>query len=124
MRTKFIIFVVLVVLIVGGYGFYMNNKAEPVGKYDVFAQCIKASGAQFFGAFWCSHCQEQKADFGSSKQYLPYVECANPDNTQTQVCIDNKIEGYPLWVFSNGERLSGRLPLETLAEKTECFLPQ
>ncbi|MFA5827625.1 MAG: thioredoxin domain-containing protein [Candidatus Paceibacterota bacterium] len=124
MQTKFIIFIVLVVFLVGGFGIYTGTKSQNGGKLDGFAQCIKSSGAEFYGAFWCVHCQEQKTEFGSSKQYLPYIECANSDNTQIQICIDKKIEGYPTWVFKDGSRLSGKLSLETLAEKTQCILPQ
>lgn len=123
-KTKFIIFIVLVVLIVGGVGAYFSFQPEKPGELDGFAQCLKSSGAEFYGAFWCAHCQDQKKDFGSSKKYLPYIECANPDNSQTQICIDKKIEGYPTWIFADGSSLSGRLSLETLADKTQCVLPQ
>lgn len=123
-KTKFIIFIVLVVVIIGGFGLYTGLKPQAPGKLDSFAQCIKASGAEFYGAFWCVHCQEQKKEFGSSEQYLPYIECSNPDNTQKQICIDKKIEGYPTWIFKDGSILSGKLSLETLAQKTQCLLPQ
>jgi len=122
-KTKFMIFIALVVLIIGGIGVYASFGPKEPGKLDSFAKCIKDSGAEFYGAFWCSHCNEQKKDFGSSQKYLPYVECANPDNTQTQICIDKKIEGYPTWIFKDGSTLGGRLPLETLANKTQCVLP-
>jgi hypothetical protein len=125
MKTKFFaIFIVIIVLLVGGLGVFMNRKNAGSSKLDGFAQCISNSGAKFYGAFWCSHCQDQKTLFGSSKQYLPYIECSNPDNTQTQICVNNKIEGYPTWVFADGSKLSGLLPLETLAEKTQCVIPQ
>ena len=40
------------------------------------AKRLKAAGAKMYGAFWCSHCQEQKAEFGVEAQAdLPYVEC-------------------------------------------------
>lgn len=40
------------------------------------ARRLKAAGAKMYGAFWCSHCQEQKAEFGAAAQKdLPYVEC-------------------------------------------------
>jgi hypothetical protein len=124
MKTKFIIFIVIVILIVGGFGFFMSKSSIGPNRLDGFAQCLKTSGAEFYGAFWCTHCQSQKALFGSSKQYLPYVECSNPDNTQTQACIDKKIESYPTWVFKDGSKLQGELQLQTLAEKTQCLLPQ
>jgi hypothetical protein len=126
MNTKknFLIFIIVVVVIIGGLGIYLNLKPQAPSKLDGFAQCLKTSGAEFYGAFWCSHCQSQKELFGSSKRYLPYIECSNPDNTQTQICIDKKIEGYPTWIFKDGSILNGELSLETLAEKTQCVLPQ
>jgi len=124
MKTKFIIFIVLLVLLVGGFGLYMNRSSIGPSKLDGFAQCLKTSGAEFYGAFWCPHCQAQKALFGSSKQYLPYVECSNPDNSQTKVCTDKKIESYPTWIFKDGSQITGEVPLADLASKTQCTLPQ
>lgn len=123
-QTKFIIFVAVVVLLIGSFGVYYAFKPAPISKLDGFAQCINSSGAKFYGAFWCSHCKDQKDIFASSAKYLPYIECADKDNTQAQVCIDNKIEGYPTWTFKDESRLSGKLELATLAEKTQCILPK
>lgn len=104
-KTKFIIFIASVILIVGGLGVYFTTKPQAPGKLDQFAQALNQK-AKFYGAFWCTHCQSQKAEFGSSKKYLPYVECSNPDNTQKQICKDNKIEGYPTWIFQDGVKLT------------------
>jgi len=123
-KTKFIIFIAIVILVVGGLGVYFGTRPQKPSRLDGFAQCLKSSGAEFYGAFWCSHCQEQKDEFETSKQYLPYIECSNPDNTQTQICIDKKIAGYPTWIFKDGSTLNGKLSLETLAQKTQCVLPQ
>lgn len=105
---------------------YGNNSAnQPAGKYDAFAKCLKDKGAVFYGAFWCSHCQNQKKSFGASVEFLPYVECSTADGKeQLQACTDKKIEGYPTWVFPDGSRQSGEVPFETLASKTGCALPQ
>lgn len=123
-QTKFIIFIAIVVVLVGGFGVYYSLKKAPGSKLDGFAQCLKTSGAEFYGAFWCPHCQEQKKEFGASVKYLPYIECSNPDNTQTQVCIDKKIEGYPTWIFKDGTIQTGKMELVDLAAKTQCVLPQ
>ncbi len=125
MQTKFIIFIILVVFIIGGFGIYTGMKPQKPSKLDGFAQCLKDSGAEFYGTFWCSHCQAQKDLFGSSKQYLPYIECSTVDGqSQNQVCKDKKIEGYPTWVFADETRLSGEQSLITLAGKTQCLLTQ
>src|SRR6187551_598835 len=116
---------VIVLLVIGAAIFALVRYANTPGPLDQFATCLKDSGAKFYGAFWCPHCQNQKAMFGKSQKLLPYVECSTPDSSgQTQICIDNKISGYPTWEFSNGERLSGEIPLTTLAEKTSCTLPK
>jgi hypothetical protein len=92
---------------------------------DSFAQCLGQSGAKMYGAYWCTHCQSQKRLFGSSVEYLPYVECSTPDGkSQLAVCAKENITGYPTWVFSDGVRLSGELSLKILSEKTGCVLPQ
>jgi hypothetical protein len=93
-------------------------------RLDDFAKCLKENGATFYGAFWCPHCQDQKADFGRSVQYLPYVECSTPDGQgQLAVCAEAKVESYPTWEFKDGSRETGQLPLSILAEKTGCSLP-
>ncbi len=126
MKIKIAIFVVIIIAFVVGLGYVLNKPA--VSKYDSFAQCINDSGAKYYGAFWCPHCQKQGALFGSAKQYLPYIECSNPDKSQTQVCKDAKIEGYPTWELRDGTRLpvenDAGVSLKTLAEKTQCVLPQ
>lgn len=125
MKTKIWITLILVVVVLGGGVWYLSNIPDKPGKLDAFAQCINDSGAKFYGAFWCSHCQAQKAMFGKSVSLLPYVECSLPSGSgQTQICNDQKIEGYPTWIFKDGSRLTGEIPLATLAEKTNCTLPQ
>jgi hypothetical protein len=104
-KALFILLVIAVIIIVIGLGILTNRPSSP-SKYDNFAKSLKTNGAEFYGAFWCPHCQTQKAEFGSAKQYLPYIECSNPDQTPTQVCIDAKIESYPTWKFKNGITLT------------------
>ena len=98
---------------------------EKSGKLDQFATCLKEKGAQFYGAFWCPHCQNQKALFGRSAKKLPYIECSMPDTkSQLQICKDKGISTYPTWDFSDGERITGVINLESLSQKTGCELPQ
>ncbi len=102
-----------------------NNTPPEPGKYDTFATCLKNKGAVFYGTFWCTHCQSQKKLFGSSQKLLPYIECSSADGrSQLQTCKDKKIESYPTWEFADGSRLSGEIPLQQLADKTSCILPQ
>ena len=94
------------------------------GKYDAFATCIAQSGSTFYGAFWCPHCQAQKARFGSSAHLLPYVECSTPDGQgQLQVCKDKGVIEYPTWQFANSTTTEvGEFELSALAQKTGCAL--
>ena len=103
----FILGVVGLIILIGGIGF-ISNKSKAPGKLDGLARALGDSGAKMYGAFWCPHCQAQKAEFGTSKEYLPYVECANPDRSQTQVCIDNKVESYPTWKFKEGFTITSK----------------
>jgi thiol-disulfide isomerase/thioredoxin len=116
--------VVLALLAGGGVFFFSQQQASAPGPLDGFAQCLKDKGVIFYGAFWCPHCQAQKALFGNSAKLLPYVECSKPDgNSQTQICIDKGIKSYPTWVFPDASQLTGEVPLATLAEKSTCTLP-
>ncbi|HYE23258.1 MAG TPA: hypothetical protein VEA92_02270 [Candidatus Paceibacterota bacterium] len=123
MKKRLPILIVLLLLIGVPMGYWAWYMTQP-GKHDSFATCLKDSGALFYGAFWCPHCQQQKAMFGKSEKLLPYVECSQPSGQgQLQVCTDAGITGYPTWVFPDGTRLDGTQSLEALSQKTSCELP-
>ena len=92
--------------------------ATPEAK--ALAECLAAHGVTMYGAFWCPHCAAQKEVFGDAFAQVTYVECSNPDRTQTQVCIEHKILGYPTWVFPDASRLEGEQTLAQLKEKSGC----
>ena len=121
---KFLIWGIIAVAAIAGVYFAIRASSAP-GELDAFAGCLKDKDAVFYGAFWCQHCQNQKALFGKSAKLLPYVECSTADGrSQLPICKDKKIEGYPTWIFEDGARESGEIALEKLAEKTGCALPQ
>lgn len=126
-KTKIIIAVVLGILILGFASFFIRSKdsVKIPTPQEALAQCLKDNGAKFYGTFWCPHCQKQKQMFGrSASKLLPYIECSTPDGKgQLQICTDNQIEGYPTWEFLDGSRLTGEIPLSTLADKTGCVAP-
>ena len=102
-----------------------SSLAENAIDLDAFTTCVDESGATFYGAYWCSHCNAQKKDFGASVELLPYVECSTPDGKgQTAVCAEEGITGYPTWRFGDGTEERGRLSLATIAQITGCELPQ
>lgn len=90
--------------------------------YDDFAKCLTQNGAKMYGAFWCSHCNNQKQMFGSSVIYINYIECSNSDSSQNQICQDEKITGYPTWRFKDGSELQGEVSIVKLSDKTDCSL--
>jgi hypothetical protein len=60
-----------------------------------------------YGAFWCSHCAEQKAAFGSGAP-LPYTECF-PEGYRKGVqmapaCKAAKLDGFPTWTLPDGTK--------------------
>ena len=119
-----IVIVLLLVGIIVAVIFQVNGSSSGPGKYDQFAMCIKDSGATFYGAFWCPHCQAQKKMFGSSAKLLPYVECSTLDGqSQLPECTTKGVESYPTWEFADLSRLTGEVAMETLASKTGCALP-
>ena len=115
---------VIVLVLVGLVGWAIYNNNAP-SKLDGLAQCLKDKGAVFYGAFWCPNCQNQKKLFGNAARLLPYLECSTPDGRgQLPVCMEQKIQGYPTWRFTDGSELTGEIPLSQLAEKTSCPLPK
>ncbi|KAM0975189.1 hypothetical protein ACFX13_018542 [Malus domestica] len=75
-----------------------------------------------YGAFWCSHCVEQKQMFGSeAAKLLNYVECFpggfRKGTIMQKECFDVEIEGFPTWVI-NGQVLSGEKELTELAQES------
>jgi len=126
--NKNLIYIAGIIVVVGGAIYLLaSNRPGTGGRTDLaeFAACIKGKGALFYGAFWCSHCQDQKAAFGTATDEIPYVECSTPDgNGQTAVCVEQGIKNYPTWVFADGSREVGEMDLGIIAERTGCALPQ
>ncbi len=122
---KSIWIVVVILFIAFVVWLIMTPKIVKSSPLDSFATCIKDSGAIFYGAFWCPHCQTQKKLFGTAGRLLPYVECSTPDgNSQLKICKDQNITGYPTWVFKNGVTQGGTVSLDELAKQTSCVLPE
>jgi glutaredoxin len=91
---------------------------------DSFARCVRDSGATFYGTYWCPQCKAQRELFGRADRYIRYVECAEQGtDEQTRACKKAGIKSYPTWEFGDGSRVTGRQPLERLAQHTRCELP-
>jgi glutaredoxin len=99
----------------------LGAKVETVsGAAEIaFAEHLAAQNTQFFGAYWCSHCQRQKSYFGAvAAAKLPYVECAKDgENSQRELCKTKDIKMFPTWVI-NGKNVPGTKSLKELATLT------
>ena len=110
---------ILIAVVLAGVG-YFTLYGFPVedGTYDSFAKCLAEKKITMYGAAWCPHCQREKRLFGSSFQFVPYVEC--PDNPQ--LCTEKGITGYPTWIFPDGRRFAGEQGLQKLSAESGCSL--
>ena len=119
---KVILYVVIAALFAGAYlaGRYYKNH-----KYDSFARCIATKNAKMYGLYWCSHCADQKREFGSSFRYVPYIECAseNDPHELTPACKAAGVKLFPSWQFGADPPKEGVLSLQELSQKTGCRLP-
>lgn len=68
-----------------------------------------------YGAYWCSHCNNQKQAFGAGgARIIDYVECAADGYaSQRPLCQQKQVAGYPTWEIE-GEYYRGEKSLEEL----------
>mmetsp|Transcript_41225 Transcript_41225/g.66051 ORF Transcript_41225/g.66051 Transcript_41225/m.66051 type:complete len:440 (-) Transcript_41225:423-1742(-) len=80
---------------------------------------LRATGAKMYGAFWCSHCIDQKETFGAGTE-IPYVECFpsgwEKGTAMAPACAAANVTGFPTWVMGDGTRFEGERTLEELAK--------
>ena len=81
------------------------------------AKYLKDNGVVKYSAYWCPNCLHQSELFGKQAyRELNVVECARDGiNSQTQLCIDKKIKGFPTWEI-NGKLILGVLSLKELSK--------
>lgn len=109
-----------VVLVIALHLHYSGALSKPAAPEDptvrALAEHLTNTGAKFYGASWCPHCEEQKELFGASADRLPYVECspAGRRGPQATICNVMGVDTYPTWII-NGQRIVGRLSLSELA---------
>jgi uncharacterized membrane protein len=89
------------------------------------AQRLKESGAKMYGAFWCSHCFDQKQTFGQKAMPdFPYVECF-PNGWRrgekiAEVCETAGVRAFPTWII-NGRIVEGDLSLDALEQELDTL---
>ena len=83
------------------------------------AKYLSVNGVVKYSAYWCPNCLHQSELFGKQAySELNVVECARDGiNSQTQLCIDKKIKGFPTWEI-NGKLILGVLSLKELSKLT------
>ena len=81
------------------------------GKYDTFAKALTEEGVKMYGTEWCSHCKSQKELFGTSFQYIDYVDCEK----KADECNAAGLKGYPTWEI-DGKLYPGEQSMADLAE--------
>jgi hypothetical protein len=86
------------------------------------AKCLTDKGAKFYGSYTCPHCNDEKEAFGKAAlEYLPYVECnPNGKNSQSDKCIEEKVEAYPTWIFADTYRKVGFTEITELQQISGC----
>ncbi len=72
-----------------------------------------------YGAYSCSHCQNEKKAFGEAFKYVPYVECTQ----ETQKCLNAGVNGYPTWITASDQKYEGEQGLLGLSKISGCQLP-
>ena len=84
-----------------------------------FAKYLKDNGVVKYSAYWCPNCLYQSELFGKQAyKELNVVECAKDGkNSQTQLCIDKDIQGFPSWEI-NGKIIIGVRTLNELSKLT------
>lgn len=112
--------IVMAVAVLGTAAFALFRQPERASALDGFAQCLTQKGAVMYGAYWCSHCQNEKRAFGDSFMYITYVECTE----DPKACTDAGVKGYPTWKFPDGRTLEGEQGILGLSKATGCALPQ
>ena len=100
-----------------GHGGAAARLGEPLNpsspEQRALAAQLSRQGAEFYGAWWCPACFQQKNMFGKEgSRLLPYVECDKTEADRER-CTAAKIQAYPTWVLK-GQRLVGVHRLDEL----------
>jgi hypothetical protein len=118
---KIALWIVIAALFVGAYyaGWYRSNH-----RHDAFAKCLASKQVKMYGLYWCPHCADQKAMFGKSFEYVPYVECAiHGSKDLARECTSAGVKLFPAWQFAGGAPQPGVLSLDDLSLRSGCALP-
>lgn len=108
------------VLLVWGIWSYTWQVKKPTVNIQAFAQCLATKKVTMYGAYWCSHCQNQKALFGDAFKYVPYVECTENE----KLCTSKGVQGFPTWIVTDEKgvetKLEGEQTFDDLSRASGC----
>ncbi|CAN0350234.1 unnamed protein product [Ectocarpus sp. 12 AP-2014] len=78
---------------------------------------LKSLDAKMYGAYWCTHCFNQKEMLGKqAMSKVKYIECSNRGvDNQVDMCKAADIPGFPTWDI-DGKLYPGEQTLEELEE--------
>lgn len=115
--------IILIAIIIGIVGFSSIGNVTKSFEYDDFTKCLTENNVKMYGAYWCSHCKDQKQMFGDSWKHINYVECSLPNMAgQNQICRQANIKAYPTWEFEDRKRIEGTLSFKQLSRHSNCEL--
>jgi cyclophilin family peptidyl-prolyl cis-trans isomerase len=86
-----------------------------------FAKALTDAGHKFYGSPSCSACVAQKERFGDGAEHLPFVDVTTASGQPIGERFG--IQWLPTWVFADGSRVIGDVPLENLSERTGIPIP-
>lgn len=86
------------------------------------ATTLQSLDAKMYGAYWCSHCYDQKEVLGKQAfGKITYVECSKDGvNSQSKLCRSKEVPGYPTWEIQ-GQLYPGEQDLEELEELVQTI---
>ena len=104
---------------------HLNNQKELIVTSEstiesiAFAKFLSENGVVKYSAYWCPNCLNQGELFGKQAyKELNVIECSRDGkNSQTQLCIDKNIKGFPSWEI-NGKIIIGVKTLNELSKLT------
>lgn len=115
-----VLFVVLAGIAAAGVlSLASRGTEEAPAAVTALARCLADKGTTMYGAYWCSHCKNEKRAFGAAFQFILYVECT----AEPKKCLAAGVEGYPTWILGDGTHLEGEQGLQKLTRAAGCAWP-
>jgi glutaredoxin len=99
----------------------LSGCGEQQKDYTKLAQCLNEKGVVMYGSITCPHCTKVKKAFGDAFKYMKYIECSpQADLEGAKKCMEDKVDKYPTFRFSDGTEALGEQTPEELALRVGC----